>query len=560
MVETLTNTPCCLDFAASKCVVNVDLCYLVGGGTGGLAVARRLAEDGRHTVLVLESGGIPKEGNEIPALAPGFTSDSDIIFRYTSVPQQNAALSTDGLERIISGRMLGGTSSLNYMHFNRGSPRDYDAWAESTGDQSWKYSNMLPYLKRIETYAGDYPSDQHGYFGPVMLSRPKYAPGLDYWLEAGKSLGYQTRVDPNGPQKISKRTELNYCPLKELIVNLDTRFTATEFSKRLGRRDSSYTAYIQPILSSTPNLRVLTNVNATQIMFSGKHAVGVKFDSNIQNSYSTDNVVYAKKEIIISAGSYGSPVLLMRSGIGPREVLEAAKIPILQELPVGKNLQNHIALELDFLINDTSAVIHPPRDFTPENLELFNRTGDGPYSSAGGATGQAFIASSVAKAAGESDWADIQFTMAHSVKEVLRVMETESYQRLGARFDSIEIPACMNFQMKSDEFLACYIKHLSHNGCHPVGTCKMGPSRPFCCVIGIHGLRIADASVMPSIVNANTQVAVYAIAERVSELILQQWQQQSSFRQKSWHHGQSQFGGQSWQRFSFGRKHFPSYF
>ncbi|CAL8104526.1 unnamed protein product [Orchesella dallaii] len=575
--------------------------YLVGGGTGGLTVGRRLAENQKNSILVLESGDVPKEGIAIPANAPTYISDADLTFRYVSVPQQNAALYFNGSASIISGRILGGMSSLNYMHFNRGSPFNYDEWARSTGDESWSYSKMLPYLKRIETYAGDYPSDQHGYSGPVMVSRPKYAPGLDIWLEAGRSLGYPIK-DPNGPQQIS--------------------FTATEFSKRVGRRDSSYTAYIKPILAIRPNLHILTNVNATQIIFSGKRAVGVKFDAKAENS--SENIVYARKEIIVSAGVFGSPLLLMRSGIGPRDVLEGAKIPIVQELPVGKNLHDHVAIALDFYINNSSAIVDPARDFTPENLELFHRTGDGPYSSAGGATGQAFLASSVAKAEGKSDFADIHLTMAHSsepyllvennsttddggkgvpmsvevfvvrpksrgsiklnvddpngpplidpqylmdprdlqialdgVKETFRIMETtDSYRRLQATFWSVDLPACKNYRMRSDEYLKCFIKQLSQTGCHAGGSCKMGrgPEDPTAVVdtqlrvIGIDGLRVADASVMPTIVNANTQVAVYAIAERVSELILQRWQQPQppfkNFRfEKSHFHNRRYFKG-----------------
>lgn len=98
--------------------------------------------------------------------------------------------------------MLGGTTSFNYMWFNRGHPRDWDNWAKITGDDTWKYENMLPYFKQVENYQGDFPSDQHGFNGPVTVSRPRYAPGLDYFLAAGRELGYPI-ADPNGPQRRS---------------------------------------------------------------------------------------------------------------------------------------------------------------------------------------------------------------------------------------------------------------------------------------------------------------------------------------------------------------------
>lgn len=102
-----------------------------------------------------------------------------------------------------AGRMLGGTSSINAMTFNRGSRHDYDNWANITGDGTWGYDHMMKYFRRIEDYQGDFPSDQHGYGGPITITRPRYAPGLDTWLQAGTQLGYQI-LDPNGPQEISK--------------------------------------------------------------------------------------------------------------------------------------------------------------------------------------------------------------------------------------------------------------------------------------------------------------------------------------------------------------------
>lgn len=102
---------------------------------------------------------------------------------------------------MVAGRTLGGTTAVNYMYYNRGNPRDWDNWALVTGDDSWKYANMLKYFKRAETYDGEFHSDQHGYDGPVTVSAPKYSPGLEYWFAAGRELGF-TIGDPNGPQKM----------------------------------------------------------------------------------------------------------------------------------------------------------------------------------------------------------------------------------------------------------------------------------------------------------------------------------------------------------------------
>ncbi len=123
-----------------------------------MAVARRLAEKGEHSVLVLESGDHPKKGMYIPVYASKYLSDPDVTFRYNSTRQRNSGLQHNGVHILISGRMLSGTSSLNYMAFNRGHPHDYDNWGTLLHDSSWNYNNMLKYFKRVETYEGDFPS------------------------------------------------------------------------------------------------------------------------------------------------------------------------------------------------------------------------------------------------------------------------------------------------------------------------------------------------------------------------------------------------------------------
>jgi len=157
-------------------------------------------------VLVLEEGGFAPEDFNIPAKVMGLYSTPSVK-HYLSVSQKNAGLEWDnGRVDFMIGRVLGGGSQVNTMVFNRGSPHDYDNWAEITGDSSWKYENLMKYFKRTEDYHGNFPEngDQHGKGGPITISESKYAPGLEALMEAGEFYGYPSWKDPNGPQVPSK--------------------------------------------------------------------------------------------------------------------------------------------------------------------------------------------------------------------------------------------------------------------------------------------------------------------------------------------------------------------
>ncbi|ODM88616.1 Glucose dehydrogenase [FAD, quinone], partial [Orchesella cincta] len=560
-----------------------------GGGTAGCALARKLSDSGQHSVLLLEAGNIPHPELDVPALASTFLSDPNYAKTYYSVRQQNADLENGGVTAYRVGRTLGGSSSVNSMHFNRGNAASYDKWAEITGDSSWRYDNLLKYFKRSENYTGIFPSDKHGRDGPITVSLPKYVPLLNEWLGAGQFLGYPIS-DPNGPQRIS------FCP--------------AEYSKRFGRRVSSYTGYLKPVLGSRRNLKVLLDSEVKKIIFNGKRAIGVQFQRSSTSRFSTrSDVVFARKEIIISAGAIESPALLMRSGIGPKETLENAKIRPVKYLNVGLNLQDHVGVRLDFVINKTSAAFIKERDLNPETLRYYNAVGDGPYSSYGGFGGQAFI--STTSQGNLTNTADIQLLYMASpgdpnlyaprpniqtaddevatsvyvivtnplsrgilrlnrtdingspiidlrhlthpedmlvaidgnsfiptsklvnqtrIEMAMKVFEiTPQFQRLGARFPLNQFPECEPFPFRSRSYWECYAKQSSTSYMHASGTCAMGGRNSSSVVdhklrvIGIGGLRVVDASIMPTITNSNLQAAVYVIAEKASDMILQEW-------------------------------------
>ncbi|CAL8071325.1 unnamed protein product [Orchesella dallaii] len=544
---------------------------IVGGGTAGCALARRLSDSGEHSVLVLEAGIIPDPDLDVPALALSFLNNPEYSATYYSTPQKNAELENGGIVPFKAGRTLGGSSAVSSMMFNRGHPNDYNTWAEITGDRSWRYENLLKHFQRSENYAGAFPSDQHGRGGPITVSLPEYGPLLNEWLEAGEFLGYPI-ADPNGPQKIS------FCPF--------------EYSMQFGRHVSSYTGYLKPVLGSRPNLKVILSAEAKKIIFKDNQAVGVQYRTNI-NDIPSDSVVFAKKEIILSAGVMESPVLLMKSGIGPKHVLEAAGIPPVKYLNVGQNLQDHIAARIDIVINNRSLAYIEERDLNPRTWKYFNQVGDGPYATYGGFGGQAYISttgtnipdiqlsymgspgvpglfpersnikmsdSEVATSvfvlvtnplsrgtltlnltdSNSSPVVDFQYLtnptdmkiMVDGMEMAMKIFEnTPQFKQLGARIPQNLFPNCEQFKFRSGSYWECHAKQTATSFFHGAGTCAMGkrdddPSAVVDSklrVNGIGGLRVVDASVMPTVTNANLQAAVYAIAEKASDMILQRW-------------------------------------
>ncbi|CAL8140570.1 unnamed protein product [Orchesella dallaii] len=548
---------------------------IVGGGTAGCALARRLSDSGEHSVLVLEAGIVPDPALDVPALASSFLTNPNYSRTYYSVPQQNAGLENGGIPPYKVGRTLGGGSSINSMHFNRGNPQDYNTWAEITGDRSWRYENLMKYFRRSENYDGIFPSDQHGKGGPITVSLPKYVPLLNEWLGAGQFLGYPV-ADPNGPQTIS------FCP--------------AEYSKRFGRRVSSYTGYLKPVLGSRQNLRVILRAEARKIIFRRNQAVGIQFLQD-RNGIPTDKVVFARKEIILSAGSIETPALLMKSGIGPKKVLNAAKIRPIKYLNVGQNLQDHISARLDIIINNRSLAFIEKRDLNPKTWRYFNEAGDGPYAAYSGYGGQAFISttsqgnqtnvpdvqlfylassgisglfperSNIQMGDGEvassvsvmvanplsrgfltlnltdvnsSPVIDFQYlthptdmrVLIDGMEMAMKVFEdTPQFRRLGARFPPNLFPDCEHIKFRSRSFWECHAKQSTSSYWHASGTCAMGSGAddPLAVldsklrVIGIRSLRVVDASIMPTIPRANLQAPLYMIAEKASDMILEHW-------------------------------------
>ncbi|XP_055912550.1 glucose dehydrogenase [FAD, quinone] [Eupeodes corollae] len=557
---------------------------VIGGGSAGAVVANRLSEIRNWTVLLIEAGGDETEISDVPALA-GYLQLSDLDWRYQTTPSDNGqycqAMKGD---RCFwpRGKVLGGSSVLNAMVYVRGSKNDYNHW-ESLGNPGWGYEDVLTYFMKSEDVRNPYlaktPYHQTGGYLTVQEA-PWRTPLSIAFLQAGMEMGYDVR-DINGEKQ--------------------TGFMLTQSTIRRGSRCSTAKAFLRPV-RTRKNLDILLHTQATKILINkDKRAVGVEYIRKGRT-----NVVFVRREIISSAGALNSPQLLMLSGIGPAEHLEKFKIPVISDLPVGDNLQDHVGLGgLTFVVDAPVTVTRNRFQNMPVSLEYILRE-RGPMTFSG-VEGVAFVNTKFQDPA--VDWPDVQFHFAPSsinsdggdqirkilnlrdgffntvykplvkaetwtilplllrpkstgwvrlnsknplqqpklvpnyfahqedidvlvegIKIAVNVSGTQAFQRFGSRPHHIPLPGCKHFEFMSDEYWACCIKQFTFTIYHPAGTCKMGPSwdrsavvDPRLRVYGVQGLRVVDASIMPTIINGNPNAPVIMIGEKASDMIKEDW-------------------------------------
>jgi choline dehydrogenase-like flavoprotein len=507
---------------------------IVGAGSAGCVLAARLTEDEDVRVAVLEAGGEDSQPEiKIPAAFPVLFKSS---FDWDLEGEPEPGLDNRRLY-LPRGRMLGGCSSINAMIYVRGNRADYDGWV-AAGCDGWGYDDVLPYFKRSEdNERGE--DGFHGVGGPMSVSDSRSMHALvDAMLEAARQAGHEHNPDFNGARQEGVG-----------------RFQLTQ---RDGLRWSTADAFLRPA-AARPNLDVIPRAMALRILFEGRRAVGVEVvrDGRVEQ-------LGAEREVILAAGAYQSPVLLMVSGIGPEDQLAPFGIEIRETLPVGIGLQDHCMAQVNYLTDEPSLFM---AHADPEHIALFETEGRGPLSS------------NIPEAAGffrtrpGLDAPDIEFHFAPSMffdeglsapadhgycfgpvvvaptsrgRVMLRSPLPDSKPRVLCNFltteaDRESMLAGMRMALEiadqpalkaveravfsvpdsnSNEDLMAFIKRAAQSVYHPTSSCAMGSVVDSDLrVYGFDGLRVVDASVMPTVTRGNTNAPVIMIAERAADLI-----------------------------------------
>ena len=506
---------------------------IVGAGSAGCVLAARLSEDPDVRVALLEAGGEDSAPEiRVPATFPVMFK-TELDWDLLGEPEPGM----DGRRLYLPrGRMLGGCSSINAMIYVRGNRRDYDGWA-AAGCTGWGYDDVLPYFRRSED--NERGEDQfHGVGGPLTVSDSRsMQPLVDAMIEAGRQAGHEHNPDFNGARQEGVG-----------------RFQLTQ---RDGKRLSTADAFLRPG-RRRPNLTVLTHAYALRLLFEGRRAVGVEISRHDEVQQ-----IRAEREVIVSAGAYYSPQLLMLSGIGPEDQLAPMGIEIREALPVGANLQDHCMVNLNYMTEAPSLF----GAITPENFALLESEGRGPLTS-NIPEGAGFF-----RARSGVDAPDVEFHFAPSMlydqgltapeaggiaygpvvikptsrgRVMLRSPMPTAKPRIVCNFltteedrasmlagmklalDMAQQPALKAVGLTafrvpdsdSDEDLMAFARREGMTVFHAASTCAMGAVvDPELRVYGCESLRVVDASVMPEITRANTNAPVIMIAERAADLI-----------------------------------------
>jgi choline dehydrogenase-like flavoprotein len=512
---------------------------IVGAGSAGCVLANRLTEDPDVSVLLIEAGG--PDANDLVHIPAAFSA----LYRSAQDWDHSTAYEPHCNNRRIylpRGKVLGGSSSINAMVYIRGNRADYDEWLDLVGP-GWGYDDLLPYFKRAEDNERG-ADDWHGQGGPLPVSNARSLnPLAQAFIDSAKATGLAANDDFNG----AAQDGVGWY----------------QVTQRNGARASTAVAYLNPAIDR-PNLTVETHVHVLKVLFEGERAVGV---AGVRLS---DELEFrAEREVIVAGGAYNSPQLLMLSGLGRAEELELLQIPVVAESPgMGMNLHDHPNAGFTYLIDEEVSLFGALND---ENLERFQAEGQGPLTSnvaeAGGflrtrddldapdvqmhfapamfdseglvagqahgfslggcvlkpkSRGQVALASPdpTAKPIIVHNYYDDPEDLAASVAGVRTCHEIARTSPLADYIsEPYNVPAS-----DSDEDLVAHIRANTQTLYHPVGTCKMGTDElavvdPELRVRGVEGLRVVDASVMPTVPRGNTNAPTIALAEKAADLI-----------------------------------------
>lgn len=512
---------------------------VVGAGSAGCTVAGRLSEDGRN-VLLIEAGGSDDDPLiKTPFLFAGlFQGEKD--WNYTSEPEPGLGERRIYLPR---GKVLGGCSSMNAMFYMRGTHQDYDEWASVHGADGWSYDEVLPYFKRSENNA-DIRNEYHGVNGPMHVTTQRWYSGYgDAFIESALNLGIESNPDFNGASQ-------------EGVGML-------QVTGHRGRRDSAADAFVRPALERK-NFELVSHALVQRVIVESGRAVGVEYTKNGQAV-----VARAASEVILSAGSYNTPQLLMLSGIGPAGHLRDVGINVVHDLPqVGQNLQDHPYTLTHWGTDKTGTLFD---SVGLEAAEEWDRSQTGPLTSNAGEAGLLWksddalkspdiqmvfipgyfwdhgfrlpstpgmsigLAYNAPTSRGSVSLRSADPTAApkivsnylsqpHEVDAVLRAIEF--LDELTAQKPLADVltervnPGRELTGERVKNWVSSETQHIYHAaGSCRIGTPEMGVVDAQLRVHGIDGLRIADASVMPQISRGNTNAPTIMIGEKAADLI-----------------------------------------
>lgn len=514
---------------------------IIGAGSAGCVLANRLTADGQHRVLLLEAGGPDKKQEiHIPAAFPNlFKTEMD--WAYETEPQTHI----DGRQLYWPrGKMLGGTSSMNAMIYQRGNPADYDGWA-AQGNEEWGWEDVLPYFKKAENNERG-ANGVHGSGGPLNVADLRLTNPLSKaFVAAGVQAGYPRNDDFND--------------------GVQEGFGPYQVTQKRGARNSTAVAYLKPALKR-PNLTTQTEALVTKLNFENGRCTGVTYQQNGQT-----HTAIADKEVILSGGAINSPQLLLLSGIGPADHLREMGIDVVMDLPgVGQNLQDHLAV---------MATWHAKQPISLASAESIGNLAKYLLLKKGMLTSNVGESGGFIKINADAPAPDLQYHFApaffilhgfespkshgFTVGPTLVNVKSKGHIKLkstdptahpeiqpnylsddedmkllveGLRIarDIVSQPAFDPYRgeehlpgktVQSEEGLRAHVRRYVQTLYHPVGTCKMGVDpmavvNPQLQVHGVQGLRVVDASIMPTIVNANTNAPTIMIGEKAADLVM----------------------------------------